>query len=50
MIHYNTLKMCGIDPEVYTGFAFGMGLDRLAMLDSGIDDMRKLYGGGIVYK
>jgi len=44
MIHYNTLKMCGIDPEVYTGFAFGMGLDRLVMLKYGIDDIRKLYG------
>ena len=49
MIHYNTLKMCGIDPEVYTGYAFGMGLDRLAMQKFGIDDIRKLYGGGIVY-
>jgi phenylalanyl-tRNA synthetase alpha chain len=49
MIHYNTLKMCRIDPEVYTGFAFGMGLDRLAMQKFGIDDIRKLYGEGIVY-
>lgn len=44
MIHYNTLKMCGIDPEVYTGFAFGMGLDRLVMQKYGVDDIRKLYG------
>ena len=50
MIHYNTLKMCGIDPEVYTGFAFGMGLDRLVMQRYKIDDIRKLYGGGVVYK
>ncbi len=50
MIHYNTLKMCGIDPEVYTGFAFGMGLDRLVMQKFGIDDIRKLYGEGIAYK
>lgn len=50
MIHYNTLKMCGIDPEVYTGFAFGMGLDRLVMQRYKIDDIRKLYGGGIIYK
>ncbi len=49
MIHYNTLKMCGIDPEVYTGFAFGMGLDRLVMAKYGISDIRKLYGGGMVY-
>ena len=49
MIHYNTLKMCGIDPEEYTGFAFGMGLDRLVMQKFGIDDIRKLYGGEMVY-
>lgn len=45
MIHYNTLKMCGIDPEVYTGFAWGMGLDRLVMAKFDISDIRKLYGG-----
>lgn len=50
MIHYNTLKMCGIDPEEYTGYAFGMGLDRLVMQKFDIPDIRKLYGGGIVYK
>lgn len=49
MIHCNTLKMCGIDPDVYTGFAFGMGLDRLVMTRFGVDDIRKLYGGGMVY-
>ncbi len=49
MIHYNTLKMCGIDPEVYTGFAWGMGLDRLVMAKFGIKDIRKLYGGGMIY-
>jgi phenylalanyl-tRNA synthetase alpha chain len=49
MIHYNTLKMCGIDPEIYTGFAFGMGLDRLVMQKFGINDIRKLYGGEMVY-
>lgn len=50
MIHYNTLKMCGIDPEEYTGFAFGMGLDRIVMQKFDIDDIRKLYGGGMAYK
>jgi phenylalanyl-tRNA synthetase alpha chain len=50
MIHYNTLKACGIDPEVYSGFAFGMGLDRLVMSKYGITDIRKLYGGEIAYK
>lgn len=49
MIHYNTLRSCGIDPEVYSGFAFGMGLDRLVMSKYGITDIRKLYGGEIVY-
>lgn len=50
MIHYNTLKMCGIDPEVYTGYAFGMGLDRLVMQRFEINDIRDLYGGGMVYR
>ena len=49
MIHYNTLNACGIDPEVYSGFAFGMGLDRLVMSKYGIADIRKLYGGELVY-
>jgi len=49
MIHYNTLKACGIDPEKYTGFAFGMGLDRLVMSKFGINDIRKLYGGQLAY-
>jgi len=49
MIHYNTLKACGIDPELYSGFAFGMGLDRLVMSKYGITDIRKLYGGEIAY-
>lgn len=49
MIHYNTMKACGIDPEVYTGYAFGMGLDRLVMSKYGIKDIRKLYGGELVY-
>ncbi|MEN9389843.1 MAG: hypothetical protein RLY61_927 [Candidatus Parcubacteria bacterium] len=49
MIHYNTLKMCGIDPETYTGFAFGIGLDRLVMQKYEINDIRKLYFHGMVY-
>ncbi len=49
MIHYNTLKACGIDPQIYTGFAFGMGLDRLVMSKFGITDIRKLYGGKLAY-
>ncbi len=43
MVHPNVLKMAGIDPERYTGFAFGIGLERVAMLKYGIDDIRDLY-------
>ncbi|MCR3759835.1 phenylalanine--tRNA ligase subunit alpha [Clostridium felsineum] len=43
MVHPNVLRSCGIDPEVYSGFAFGMGLDRIVMLNYGIDDIRQLY-------
>lgn len=50
MIHYNTLCACGIDPDQYTGFAFGMGLDRLVMAKFGIADGRKLYNGEMVYR
>ena len=43
MVHPNVLKMNGYDPKKYTGFAFGTGLDRLAMFKYGITDMRYLY-------
>ncbi|MDF3055005.1 MAG: phenylalanyl-tRNA synthetase, alpha subunit [Gammaproteobacteria bacterium] len=43
MVHPNVLEMCGIDSERYTGFAFGIGMDRLAMLRYGIDDLRKFF-------
>lgn len=43
MVHPNVLRMSGIDPEEYTGFAFGMGLERIALLKYEIDDMRLLY-------
>ena len=43
MVHPNVLKMNGYDPKKYTGFAFGTGLDRLAMFKYGITDMRVLY-------
>jgi len=43
MVHPKVLKNCGIDPEVYSGFAFGFGLDRITMLKYGIDDIRALY-------
>jgi len=43
MVHPKVLKMSGIDPEVYSGFAFGIGLERIALLKYEIDDMRLLY-------
>jgi len=43
MVHPNVLRNCGIDPEVYSGFAFGMGLDRITMLRYGIDDLRLMF-------
>ncbi|MGM9973525.1 MAG: phenylalanine--tRNA ligase subunit alpha [Clostridiaceae bacterium] len=43
MVHPQVLRNCGIDPEVYSGFAFGFGIDRMVMLKYGIDDIRLLY-------
>jgi phenylalanyl-tRNA synthetase alpha chain len=43
MVHPNVLKNCGIDPERYTGFAFGMGVERLAMLRYGVTDLRAFF-------
>jgi phenylalanyl-tRNA synthetase alpha chain len=43
MVHPNVLTMAGIDPEVYGGFAFGLGPDRFAMLKYGVDDIRNFY-------
>ena len=43
IVHPNVLRMCGYDPEVWSGFAFGMGAERLAMLKYGIDDLRVFY-------
>lgn len=43
MVHPNVLKKCNIDPDEYTGFAFGIGLERIALLKYEIDDMRLLY-------
>lgn len=45
MVHPNVLKSCGVDPEVYQGFAFGMGVDRLAMLKYGMPDLRDMFAG-----
>ena len=43
MVHPNVLTACGLDPEQYQGFAFGMGVDRLAMLKYGIPDLRDMF-------
>ena len=43
MVHPNVLRNCGIDPEVYSGFAFGMGVERIAMLKYHVDDIRHFY-------
>lgn len=43
MVHPDVLRRCGIDPEIYSGFAFGIGLERIAMRAYNIDDMRLLY-------
>ena len=43
MVHPHVLEMCGIDPKVYSGFAFGIGLERITLLKYEIDDMRLLY-------
>ena len=43
MVHPNVLKQVNIDPEQYTGYAFGLGLDRLAMLRYNIPDLRMMF-------
>ncbi len=47
MIHPNVLKMAGIDPDKYNGFAFGLGFDRLVMIRTGLEDIRYLNSGNI---
>lgn len=47
MVHPNVLANCGLDPERYQGFAFGVGLDRLAMLKYAIPDLRQFFAGDI---
>lgn len=43
MVHPNVLKNCGLDPDIYQGFAFGFGVDRFAMLKYGIPDLRSFF-------
>lgn len=45
MIHPNVLQMAGIDPEIYTGFAFGQGIERMVMMKYGIEDIRHFNSG-----
>ncbi|WP_147653744.1 phenylalanine--tRNA ligase subunit alpha [Vulcaniibacterium gelatinicum] len=47
MVHPNVLRNVGIDPERYTGFAFGMGVERLAMLRYGVDDLRSFFDNDV---
>ena len=47
MVHPNVLKACGIDPDEYQGFAFGLGVDRLAMLKYGVPDLRDMFSADV---
>ncbi len=47
MVHPEVLRGCGIDPEVYSGFAFGMGVERIPILRYGIDDIRLFYNNDL---
>lgn len=50
MVHPNMLRRVGLDPKIYSGYAWGMGLDRIVMQRYGIPDIRALYNGDISYK
>jgi phenylalanyl-tRNA synthetase alpha chain len=47
MVHPNVLRFCKIDPDKYQGFAFGMGIERIAMLKYGIPDLRTFFEGDL---
>lgn len=47
MVHPNVLKGCNIDPTIYSGYAFGMGIDRLGVMKYGIEDVRDNYTGDL---
>ena len=47
MVNPRVLRACGIDPETYSGFAFGMGIDRTLMFRHGIEDLRALFEGDV---
>ena len=47
MVHPDVLRRVDYDPEIYTGFAFGLGVERIAMLRYGIEDIRLFYGNDL---
>ena len=47
MVHPNVIRNCGLDPDEWQGFAFGCGIDRLAMLKYGMDDLRAFFDGDL---
>jgi len=49
MVHPNVLKNCNINPEIYSGFAFGLGIERIAMIKYNINDIRLFYENDIKF-
>jgi len=49
LVHPRVLEYAGVDPNRYSGFAFGVGVDRMAMLKYGINDIRLLYEGDVSF-
>ena len=47
MVNPRVLRACGIDPDTYSGFAFGMGIDRTLMFRHGLEDLRTLFEGDV---
>ena len=47
MVHPNVLRACGLDPDEYQGFAWGMGIDRIAMLKYGMSDLRQMFDSDV---
>jgi phenylalanyl-tRNA synthetase alpha chain len=47
MVHPNVLRNGGIDPEEWSGFAFGFGIDRMALMRHGVDDLREFFAGDL---
>jgi len=49
LVHPRVLEYAGVDPDRYSGFAFGVGVDRMAMLKYGINDIRLIYEGDVSF-